>query len=382
MVHAQQATTTPGRALRALWFDGLSSAGQPVLLMMEPHAAGPQLLVQALAPGAEGLRLAHAQVQWPQTYGKGDMQQRLTVDLGAHGSLEVQNACQWHAAYAQAGGRPRMAERLQTRWRVLLGFTALALLAVFVFLRYGTPAAATQLARLVPIGWETRLTDETLTRLDVHVLAPSRLEPSRQQQLRARFEALRQAVPPQLKRYGSYQPVWRMEFRRGLGANALAFPGGLMILTDEMVELAQHEGLGDEALMGVLAHEMGHVLHRHSSRQLIEQGVLGGMLSLAMGDVSGWVALAGTGLTSLAYGRRHEREADCFALALLRHQRLSPLPLARLLGRMTQVDAETAQSRSASALDWLSTHPDAGGRVAGFQRGESLQCDMATGRLR
>ena len=56
--------------------------------------------------------------------------------------------------------------------------------------------------------------------------------------------------------------------------------------------------------MGVLAHEIGHVVHRHTTRMVVEQGVLQMGLGLALGDVSTGSAL----LTGLHYRRSHERE--------------------------------------------------------------------------
>ena len=57
-------------------------------------------------------------------------------------------------------------------------------------------------------------------------------------------------------------------------------------MTDELVERRARQGLGDDALLGVLAHEIGHVVHRHGTRMVVEQGVLNVGLGLALGDVS------------------------------------------------------------------------------------------------
>ncbi|PAT43895.1 M48 family metallopeptidase [Vandammella animalimorsus] len=380
----------PGRALKALWYDGLSSRGRRVLVMIEPAAGGPQLVIEPLDAAGDGLCLAHRQVQWPQTYGRGTAQNRLTVALGEHGTLEVQSAAQWHEAYNRAGGKRKVAERLQLGWKLLLGFTAASVLLLVLLFRYGTPMVATQLARFVPIGWELEISQQALAQLDGKVFRPSSLPAARQLALRQRFEAMLADIPEPLRRYRSYQPMWRLEFRASelIGANALAFPGGVMVLTDGMVALADKHKLGDDALLGVLAHEIGHIVHRHSSRALIEQTVLNAVLSMALSDVSGWVALASTSLTTLAYSRAHEREADCFSMALMRHQKMDTRPLAKLFAAVTETPMPTSQGqgqagrKSGAAWDWLSTHPDSGMRIADFQSGQAMQCDLRTGRLR
>jgi Zn-dependent protease with chaperone function len=52
----------------------------------------------------------------------------------------------------------------------------------------------------------------------------------------------------------------------------VALSGGIIILLDGLVKFA-----GDyEAVLGVLAHELGHVAHKHSTRQIL--------LSVGVGD--------------------------------------------------------------------------------------------------
>jgi Peptidase family M48 len=46
-----------------------------------------------------------------------------------------------------------------------------------------------------------------------------------------------------------------------------------------------------QAALGLLAHEIGHVEHRHGTRMLIEQGVINIGMGLALGDVSSLVFL-------------------------------------------------------------------------------------------
>lgn len=54
-------------------------------------------------------------------------------------------------------------------------------------------------------------------------------------------------------------------------------------------------------------------------------------LGLALGDVSGVVSSGATLLTSRAYSRSHEREADCYAIALMRQASLPTAPMGQLL---------------------------------------------------
>lgn len=383
--------------LRARWFDGRSSQPRPVHVALVPARGGPALMLHA--SGAAPLRLEGSQVGWPEMWsarsGNGTPQQGAVVDLGDAGSLEIDDAAAWHAARRAAGGRASVRERLQTRWPALLLGLLLAAVVVTLFYRHATPWLAAQLTRHVPLAWEQALSRQALRQMDDGLLQPSRLAPERQAALRARFEALVAHLPALPARYARYAPRYTLDFRRGLGANAFALPGGTVVVTDGLVEAARAGGLGDDAIAGVLAHEIGHVAHRHSTRMLVEQGVVQMGLGLALGDVSGLLATGSSALTGLAYQRKHEREADCHALALLRQAGLPSAPMADLLLAMSRdrqakehagssaqakkaEEVEKAQeaeeAEEAGWVDWLGSHPATAERARQLRAGQAPHC--------
>ena len=332
----------PGR-----WFDGQSSKARPVVVSLRPTPQGPSLVLHPLSqPGAEPAVFAWKQVGWPEAWNERKPQPRVVVDLRDHGSVEIDAVADWRAALAVAGERPGIAQRMQTRWPVLLGVTAAAVIGLTLFYRYGTPWAATQLTRFVPLGWETSVAENVLKQMDEGTLKPSELPKARQQQLQARFNTLVQQAPATLHRYAKYNPPLSLEFRSGMGANAFALPGGKIVMTDGIVKAAADKGLPDDALVGVLAHEIGHVVHRHTTRMVVEQGVLNVGLGLALGDVSVIVSTGASVMTGLAYSRSHEREADCYAIAVMRHAALPTAPMGQLLLAIARdEDNEEAQKK-------------------------------------
>ncbi|WP_225780957.1 M48 family metallopeptidase [Xenophilus sp. Marseille-Q4582] len=383
----------PAELVPARWFDGIHSTPQPVLVGLRPGARGPGLQVHPLntrtpAPPA----LAHDAVDWPETWSGRHAPRRLVVGLGPHGSLEIEDATRWQAALQAAGARPGLAQRMQTRWQVFATVLLLSVLGLVAFYRWGTPWAATQLTRFVPLGWEQTLSEEAMRELDDGFLRPSRLPAERQAALQARFEALdaqwraalAQERPGPLARYRGYAPPMKLALRSGMPANAFALPGGQIVMTDALVRAAERAKLGDDALAGVLAHEMGHVVHRHGTRLVVEQGVLNVGLGLALGDVSSLVATASTVLTHLAYRRDHEREADCFAVALMRQAGLPVAPMADLLqtidgpprpakekaGGAPGADGATPVPGESAGADWFSSHPDTAGRAQALRAGQ------------
>ena len=361
--------------------------------MVALHATpqGPSLALHPVSqPGAQPIVFTCQQVGWPEAWNARRPPPRVVVDLRGHGSLEIDAVADWRAALAAAGERPGIAQRMQTRWPVLLGVVLAAAIGLTLFYRYGTPWAATQLTRFVPLGWETSVADNVLQQMDDGTLKPSKLPPERQKQLQARFDALAQQAPATLHRYPGYRPPLSLEFRSGMGANAFALPGGKVVMTDAIVEAAADKGLSDDALVGVLAHEIGHVVHRHTTRMVVEQGVLNMGLGLALGDVSGIVSTGASVLTGLAYSRSHEREADCYALALMRHTALPTAPMGQLLLAIAHDEEEDEKKKKEApgkprpgtrqeaeehpVWSLLSSHPDTVRRAKELEQGHAPHC--------
>lgn len=391
-----------GKLVPGRWFDGLSSQARPVLVGLQPTPKGPSLALHPLSqPDATPTVFTWGEVGWPEAWSERRPQQRVVVDLRDQGSLEIDAVAQWHEALAAAGGRPSLAERMQTRWPVLLGVTAVAIVGLTLFYRYGTPWAATELTRFVPVSWEASVASNVLTQMDKGTLKPSKLTKERQAQLQARFDTLVRQVPTGLQRYPGYRPTYTLSFRSGMGANAFALPGGTVVMTDGLAKAAEKQGLDDDALIGVLAHEIGHVAQRHTTRMIVQQGVLQMGMGLALGDVSGIVATGASVLTGLAYSRNHEREADCFAIALMGHAKLPTAPMGKLLLAIAKDEddeekaekkkAATAAKEGASApaettasrkdpealgpvWSLLSSHPDTVERAKELEQGHALHC--------
>ncbi len=103
-----------------------------------------------------------------------------------------------------------------------------------------------------------------------------------------------------------------------MGANAFALPGGTIIFTDEIVELAEDDG----ELVAVFAHERGHVVNNHSMRNLMQSAGVTFVLGWMLGDLTMItdVVLVGAPvlLQQMSYSRSFEREADEYALMILR----------------------------------------------------------------
>ncbi|MGI9413098.1 MAG: M48 family metallopeptidase [Hyphomicrobiales bacterium] len=147
--------------------------------------------------------------------------------------------------------------------------------------------------------------------------------------------------------------------------NAFALPGGKIVFSGKLIASAS----GPEAVAGVMAHEMGHVIERHSEAQMVR--ALG--LSMAqellfagssrIGDAVG--GLAGY-LAIVSYTRDAERQADAHARAMLERSGIDPKGLIRFFefikskkGGASDDDADAKESTTSL----FSTHPGLSERI-------------------
>ena len=267
---------------------------------------------------------------------------------GAH--CEVRDHDTLNAMLREQGHTDSWVVRMQARWGWALAAVVLTVATVFAGYRWGLPYASEQIAYRLPANVLDDLGGFTLEVLDDQFFTASKLKPERQRALTTRFNNL--ANPDTLT------VRHQILFRDGqsLGANALALPNGTIIVTDQLVALAKH----DEEILGVLAHELGHLKHRHSLRMLIQGSVVGFVLAWYIGDVSTVAAGLPALLLQARYSRDHEREADRYAADVLKANAISPQRLADMLGRLEASHAECAsdeQADDSSGMDYLASHP-------------------------
>lgn len=268
------------------------------------------------------------------------------------------------------GYRKSAVERWQGRWPAVL--LALALLVALLALLYfqGLSALAERIATALPPSVDTRLGRAALSSLERHgVLEPSRLSDQRI----AEVEALLPGMLPAHPRV----PI-RLLVRNSpkLGANAMALPDGTIVVTDKMVRLVQTKDNqlneeGKAALSAVLAHEVGHIEHRHATRAMTGSSLMAALSAALFGDFSAVAAGVPAVLTQMQYSRAMELDADDYAVAQLRRHGHSP---AAFIEALEALESEAPNESSTprwlkTTMSYMSTHPDTAERI---ERLESL----------
>lgn len=147
--------------------------------------------------------------------------------------------------------------------------------------------------------------------------------------------------------------------------NAFCTPGGYIYVYTGLIKTLDNAS----SLAGVMGHEMAHADRRHSTQQLTAQYGFSLMVSVIAGTTGqDQIAQIVGSLSSLAYSRDHEKDADAHSVIYL-------CP--------TQYRADGAADffekiGSQGVPAFLSSHPDPGARVTNI-RNKKAELESSTG---
>ena len=362
---------------QADYFDGLSARARPVMVraLTIPFPqivfeVDQQMLTFALKDCDIQAKLGNA---------------KRLIDLPNGGRLEASNIGELDAlvpskTYAFWRGLHYLENHLVWVCASLL----LTVFAGWLFLQFGVPKLAEAVAKSTPLRVEAQLGEQVLKGLDHRLgyFSPSAISPQHKAAIGNALNHLCSIV--------KNCPDYRLEFRNGgvIGANAFALPGGIMVVTDDLVKLSKN----DDEIVAVLAHELGHVQQRHAFRQSL-QGVLAGLIMASItGDVSSVASGLPAVLMQMRYSREHELEADRFALNALQTACIPTRAFADILLRLEMLavkvdhqanvkpdvksDSRAESKKETYAIsEMLSSHPDTQLRIQPF-----LHTDLNTKR--
>lgn len=131
--------------------------------------------------------------------------------------------------------------------------------------------------------------------------------------------------------------------------NAFALPNGHLILYTGLLTNSD----SPEELSGVIAHEIAHIELKHVTKKLVKEVGLSALISMATGNKGAVIIRETAGkLSSLAFDRSMEKEADIKAVDYLIKAKINPEPFADFLYKLSDLENQATQH-----LNWLSTHP-------------------------
>ncbi len=136
--------------------------------------------------------------------------------------------------------------------------------------------------------------------------------------------------------------------------NAFALPNNHLVVYSGLIEDCERQ----EALQGVLGHEIAHIEKNHVMKKLSKEIGYSVLLTAAGGSKGGQVArqILKT-LTSSAYDRKLEKEADITSIDYMLKAKIDPKPMADFMYQMAQ------DNKSDKNMEWISDHPESEARA-------------------
>jgi Zn-dependent protease with chaperone function len=302
--------------LIADYFDGRHAQAIPVELSV--HGDMLQLTGAAVSH-----QIPLRAIRWPERTRHGARIAQLPDGAALHARVPAEWD-QWARLHGIGEG---WVVQVQQSWR-LVGVAVVVLLVLCVAgYLWGLPLASRGVMAVMPRSVDQQVGAIAMRSVEDTWLHPSKLPKAEQERLRALFlqaQARWQTTQPS----GTPALPVKIHFRHArIGPNAFALPDGSLVFTDQLVKLFKGR---DEVLVGVFAHELGHVRHRHAMRLLVQSGLLGAAASVAFGDFSQVLAATPALLGHMAYSRDFEREADDASIELLRANHIRPSVMAGL----------------------------------------------------
>jgi Zn-dependent protease with chaperone function len=236
---------------------------------------------------------------------------------------------------------------------LLYGAVTALILAILYF---GYPRLVEVVTRFVPVTWEEQVGQASAEQI-AQVFSRGKDGPqfcgagpgaAALRRLTGRLVA---------KTQSPYQ--WRVRVVPTGKVNAFAAPGGHILILSGLIKQAK----SPDEVAGVLAHEIGHVVLRHSTQSLIQQMGITSLFTILFGN-QGILPGLGELLIAFSFSREAETEADGFALELLANAGIRAGGLKRFFARLAK-----KSEKLPDFLTMLSTHPASGQRAQQAKKG-------------
>jgi predicted Zn-dependent protease len=146
--------------------------------------------------------------------------------------------------------------------------------------------------------------------------------------------------------------------------NAFALPGNHLVVYSGLIDDCDNES----QLAGVLGHEMAHIEKRHVMKKLVKEFGLSALVAMTTGGRNSHaVSEVLQMLSSSAYDRKLESEADFTSVDYMIKAEINPEPFADLMYKMA------TENTLPDAAYWISTHPESEERakeILGYLKGQ------------
>jgi predicted Zn-dependent protease len=237
-------------------------------------------------------------------------------------------------------GGKELARRLKITGAFLAGF---AVLALIVSMLMGMMVRS--LVARVPAEWEQELGDEAMADLKQQetFIEDAKLQTN-----------LVRAVAPLVRAVPTNTLGFKFYILKSPLPNAFALPGGHVVVTTSLLELADRP----EEVAGVVAHELAHVTRKHALRKTLSSAgpyILCRLFMRGGGGLMGVLAGSSQLLVCQTFSQEYEIEADDVGWQMLLAAHIDPRGLTDMLKKLNAEEARMKLARLAPQA--FSSHP-------------------------
>ncbi len=257
--------------------------------------------------------------------------------------LIVEDRAFLQAIHEIAPGRTVFHNPRFRRYRTTLtGLSAVAIIAIgLAIFFFGIPMLTDLVVVYLPVSWEEKLGAQVVL---LFVPEETRIDEPNCQKAIERMASLLMETEP--------SSPYRLQIilKRDPLINAFAAPGGYIVIHDSLIKKTR----APEELAAVLAHEIQHVLQRHSMRAILRELSIGAIFSALSGDAGGLhhaLEIVRT-LGGLRFSRQDEAEADQKGMQMLQRAKIDPKGMVTFFETLKKELGDIPHF-----LSYVSTHP-------------------------
>ena len=346
--------------MNVTYFDGRTGLPHPATVQLRSG----ELLIQLQGAHAKAWSYPQTALRWP----VGTTQALRTLPLPDGASLQSEDVAAWDAFAPGVGG---IQERWATSKQACVAAALAMLLLVTGAVRWGLPVAAEQALAWVPSAVDATVAARLIATMEDLAWTPSTYSTARAERLWARHEQAYRRLPHPAGQ-------WRTSVRIVAstdGADLFGLPGGEVIITDDLVRLADAT-LGkdaDAALTGLLLRAVVHNQNRDGMRLWLRSTATGVLAAAALGDIGVVSASLASKSSAMRYSREMVMHADAGALAASGGARAGEA-MARLMQALAEQKVRAPQRLAPFAL---SSYPLDAQRDAAWRAGSVVTQQVA-----
>ena len=338
-------------------FDGRSSQKHLVDVELTPQ----EIILKA--PGDKPIRWAYPQLRWAADTSPFHIEHCAEGDEGLE-TLVVDDP-DFYRSVLEIAPKSFSSRENESKfnWKLYAVGILVLIFSAYVFIKTVPSFLADQMVEKIPIEWEVTVGQSILKMFPVVQKPDQEVIKVLQDTVDILKQSLQGTPPPyDLKVY--ILPVKQV--------NALALPGGPIVIFEGLLYKAE----SPEELAGVLAHEIQHILLRHSTRGILRNMAESMLVTIFLGDMNsvmeGIVQLAGQ-LETLGLSREMEAEADQKGMELILSANIDPHGMIRIFEKLMQEESkELPQGKTVSKENdfssYFSTHPSGQNRLARLEK--------------